>query len=101
MNLYAQTEETNESTPYANEKEETPKLRWTCMVVDFSAAQLSAYMYEFSAALKIANPTVSDQDAETITRSYVRGCQIHYFRSVTRVARISQSLHFNFFFCDR
>ena len=46
-------------------------------------------MNDFKIALLKSNKHIADDDAKLMATSYVRGCQIHYFRSVVRVARIS------------
>src|SRR4051794_27412071 len=63
-------------------------LRWTCMVVDFSTAQHMAFLHEFKKAITQSNPSIEDIDSHKLAQSYIRGCQIHFFRSAVRVARI-------------
>ena len=68
-------------------------LTWSCMVVDFSTAQHMAFLHEFAAAVIKANHDLKPELAPAMAQSYIRGCQIHYFRSAVRVARISQFIH--------
>lgn len=63
-------------------------LNWTCMVVDFSTAQHMAFLHEFKEAVLLNNPMIENMDPHKLAQSYIRGCQIHYFRSAVRVARI-------------
>lgn len=64
-------------------------LAWSCMVMDFSTAQHLAFLHEFKTAVLKVNKDIVDADAKIMATSYGRGCQIHYFRSVVRVARIT------------
>ena len=77
----------------SNDQQQDPaetdlSLRWTCMVVDFSTAQHMAFLHEFKKAITDSNPTIEDIDSHKLAQSYIRGCQIHFFRSAVRVARI-------------
>jgi hypothetical protein len=63
-------------------------LSWSCMVVDFSTAQHMAFLHEFREAVVRKNPGINSQEGHMLATSYIRGCQIHYFRSVVRIARI-------------
>ena len=74
--------------PKQGQTETNLSLSWTCMVVDFSTAQHMAFLHEFKAAIRESNPAIENIDSHTLAQSYIRGCQIHYFRSAVRVARI-------------
>ena len=65
-----------------------PSLLWSCMVMDFSVAQLNAFYSEFKLAIIASNPEIPDVASSDLANSYIRGCQIHYFRSLVRVSKI-------------
>ena len=51
-----------------------------------------AFLREFKQSIKESNDDVDDDEAKSLAESYIRGCQIHYFRSVVRVARIQSAV---------
>lgn len=87
LNMVLQTDIDEINDPTLSQTS-TRSLSWSCMVMDFSTAQHLAFLHEFKLAILQANKDIMDADAKLMATSYVRGCQIHYFRSVVRVARI-------------
>ena len=89
--LHMTLEETNDR----DQIDTNQSLSWVCIVVTFSTAQHMAFLHEFKDAIMRNNPAVANNDAHHLARSYIRGCQIHYFRSVVRVARIQSVVPVN------
>jgi hypothetical protein len=48
-----------------------------------------AFLYEFKQAIHQHNHHIDHTEAHRLATSYIRGCQIHFFRSAVRIARLS------------